>query len=513
MEKEKEFSQKKEKLREIISESLRVQRGNEKIEYIDSGTALADAKFKQNHAIFARRGCGKTLLLHHSARQLSDDVKSIYLNCEDFKRHTFPNVLIEILTSLFREMRKNQKGWFGRKRKLKSILDDSINKLEGMKIRDDTERQEIKATTKSESSYEGDLGVEHSGLKLGTNASQGYSSEIERSFAIHRDKLRSLDEWLPTLKENIREFFSLSNTVKYIIIQLDDLYHLKRMDQAFIVDYIHRLCKDVPLYFKLATLRHASTLYIDRDGQPIGAQERHDYQPIDIDYTFKDFNRTLEQNKNILLKYADKASISDDVIATLFKGEGFSRLVMAGGGVPRDVLSLFLELLSDSNTNKNKIGKDDVRNLSKQNFERKIDELKQDSKKEEQGKLLKGIYMLKTFCLDKKTNIFLISEKFLQENDSWRELIYRLLDYRIIHNTASAITHKTKPGTYQAFSIDIGCYAHFRQLNGRFNEIDLSSNDVKDKMRSSPILDEKSLENLRSLVPQNSEQELKNSGE
>ena len=39
------------------------------------------------------------------------------------------------------------------------------------------------------------------------------------------------------------------------------------------MDYIHRLCKDLPLHFKLATLRHASTLYADRLGQPLGAQD------------------------------------------------------------------------------------------------------------------------------------------------------------------------------------------------------------------------------------------------
>jgi hypothetical protein len=90
----------------------------------------------------------------------------------------------------------------------------------------------------------------------------------------------------------VRNFFSVSKSTKAIIIHIDDLYHLKRTDQAFVVDYIHRLCKDVPLYFKIATLRHASTLYADRDGQPIGAQERHDYQPINIDYTFSDFKKT-----------------------------------------------------------------------------------------------------------------------------------------------------------------------------------------------------------------------------
>jgi predicted AAA+ superfamily ATPase len=109
-------------LRRVITENLRVQRDGERIDYINVGTALEDACARQNHAIFARRGCGKTLLLHHSSRVLKPHLKSIYLNCEDFKRHSFPNVLIEILSALFRELNRNLTGWFGKKRKPKILL-------------------------------------------------------------------------------------------------------------------------------------------------------------------------------------------------------------------------------------------------------------------------------------------------------------------------------------------------------------------------------------------------------
>jgi hypothetical protein len=60
-------------LRQKITESLRIQRDNsETVPYIDAGNILGDVCARQNHAIFARRGCGKTLLLHHS-RSLSEN--------------------------------------------------------------------------------------------------------------------------------------------------------------------------------------------------------------------------------------------------------------------------------------------------------------------------------------------------------------------------------------------------------------------------------------------------------
>lgn len=330
--------------------------------------------------------------------------------------------------------------------------------------------------------------------------------EVERSFSLYREKLQELDGWLPELKERIRTFFQISNSTEAIIIQIDDFYHLRRTDQAFVIDYIHRLCKDVPLYFKIATLRHASTLYADREGQPIGAQERHDYQPINIDYTFSEFKKTADQNWQILEQFGAKAGLSKPDVEGLFKGEGFDRLVMAGGGVPRDVLSLFLEVLSDVDASKGeKIGKDEVRILSRANFERKIDELKQDSKGDEQDDLLKGIYTMREFCLEKKTNLFVVQERMLQTNDEWRALFNRLLDYRIIHNCATALTHKSQPGTFQAFAIDIGCYAHLRKLQDRFNEIDVSSSKAKEQMRSAPVLDEAKLQSIFDNTPANVE--------
>jgi hypothetical protein len=268
------------------------------------------------------------------------------------------------------------------------------------------------------------------------------------------------------------------------------------------VDYIHRLCKDLPIYFKIATLRHASTLYADRDGQPIGAQERHDYQPINIDYTFNDFRRTRQQNWEILKQFATKAGMDTAEIEALFKGEGFSRLVMAGGGVPRDVLSLFLEVLSNvQSQGDGRIGKDDIRILSLTNFERRIEELKQDCQDDEQDNLLRGIYILREFCLEKKTNVFVVQERMLQQNDNWRTLFNRLMDYRIIHNCSNALTHKSQSGSYQAFAIDIGCYANFRKLLGRFNEIDVSEPDAKEKMRSAPVLEVGRLDELFKKAP------------
>lgn len=506
-------------LRQKITESLRIQRdSSEAVPYIDATNILGDVCARQNHAIFARRGCGKTLLLHHSSRSLDDSIRTVYLNCEDFKRHSFPNVLIEILDALFRELERHLTGWFGRKKKSKDLVKQIREELSKLRVSADSLEESIRNTTTAEQSISKDasLGASTKKLlaKIGKTVGVKSKIETERSFKIRSDKLIELDRWLPRLKEQVREFFEVSSSVKAVFLQIDDLYHLRKADQPFVIDYIHRLCKDIPLYFKVATLRHASSLYIDRDGQPIGAQERHDYQPINIDYTFTDFARTRDQNRRIFHEFGKLVGIKPGEIDLLFKGEGFDRLVMAGGGVPRDTLSLFLEVLGVVRVNGgDRIGKDDVRVMSRSNFERRIEELKQDSEGGEQDILMRGIYVLRGFCLSKKSNVFMISEQALQKKDEFRDLINRLLDYRIIHNAGSAITHKSQPGTYQAFAIDIGCYAHLRKLDGRFSELDLSDKNAKEKLRSAPVFGPSDFEALFQATPQDVEVALLNDEE
>jgi hypothetical protein len=496
------------KLRLAINESSRVQRGGaDPISYIDVSNSLIDVAARQNHAIFGRRGCGKTLLLHDSAKKLPPDIRTVYLNCEDFKKHSFPNVLIEILDALFARLESELTGWFGRKKRSHQLLTDirkQLGELQKKADKQDTvvreaEAKEVKNSDKAQA------GASYAGLSANVAAELSELSkvEVERRYSHNRDKIRDLDMWLPKLKKQIEEFFSLSKDVKAIYLQIDDFYHLSREDQPLVMDYIHRLCKDLPLYFKVATLRHASTLYADRLGQPLGAQERHDYQPINIDFTFSDFKKTANQNHKIFIEFGRRAGLKEDEIDGLFKGQGFDRLVLAGGGVPRDCLSLFLEVLDSVQppSGDGRIGKDDVRISSRSNFERRIEELKQDSKGTEQGILIKGIYVLRHFCITKATNVLLVSEALLQQNDRVRHLLYRLLDYRIIHTAATAVTHKSQPGTYHAFAIDIGCYAHMRKLEGKFNEIDLSATQAKEKMRSGPILDENSFNTLWTQAP------------
>jgi hypothetical protein len=65
----------------------------------------------------------------------------------------------------------------------------------------------------------------------------------------------------------------------------------------------------------------------------------------------------------------------------------------------------------------------------------------------------------------------------------------------------TALTHKSHPGTFAAFALDIGAYAKFRKLEGRFREIDITAADSRERCRNSPILEGENLLQLLKNAP------------
>lgn len=496
-------------LRRVIQESIRVQRGTpEMIEYVDVSRALNDAVTRQNHVVFGRRGCGKTLLLNTAEKRLDGTIRIVYINCEDYKRHSFPNVLIEILDRLFGELEKHLSGWFGRKKRSRELISEIRAELKELKQAADEVERKVREVSSNESEGHTRAALAVQTLRIGAEQVRAQRAAVEEEYKRHDSKIHKLNLMLPHLKERVREFFELSSDVKAIFLELDDFYQLPRTMQPHVADYVHRLCKDVPLYFKFATLRHATTLYADRGGQPTGAQERHDFQPINVDFTLAEFKKTSEQLRRILHEFGKRAGMDSNEVDLLFMGGGFERLVLASGGVPRDFLALLLEALAPKHEGDERVGKDDVRLMSLIVFQRRIEELKADSEQQDQDLLIRGTYAIRKFCSDRKSNVFLVSEKVLQEQNGVRELLNRLLDYRIIHSVGTALTHKSQTGTFSAYMIDIGAYANLRKLVGRFTEIDITAQDARERSRNAPVLDEGTLVQLYRSVPADAESAL-----
>ncbi|UZE47617.1 ATP-binding protein [Rhodopseudomonas sp. P2A-2r] len=94
-------------LSKLVEESTRATGDSVKYFIEPTPGVLDKAKNKRHHIIFGRRGSGKSSLLHKVASDLTISRTPIaYVDLEQFKGHSYPDVLISVLISTLTEFKK-----------------------------------------------------------------------------------------------------------------------------------------------------------------------------------------------------------------------------------------------------------------------------------------------------------------------------------------------------------------------------------------------------------------------
>lgn len=486
----------RESLRRIISyleENLRASK-RAGLPFLDPRNFRSRILNKQNHVVFGRRGAGKTSLL--SSLESQDGILALRINLEDYKRITFPNIILYTLIELFDQLEKQ----IGKRyplyrlhfsafryrrdlRQLRKTLDEKIHEP------DHTEQNE-----RTLNSLEGGIQGSQGGLDGGLV--KGREKEVSRS--VQKSKLDFLNLEFPNYKKAVRASAEVLGKTPVFLL-LDDFYFVRKTDQPKLIDYLHRLAKGAELFLKLATIKHRTKLYTQTGESYVGVEVGHDIQEIDMDYTLDKFDDLKRFMRELLLKAADESNVSLDV-EELFAGEGFNQLCLASGGVPRDFLALFVRLANQVVVgDAESIGKVLVNEAAIANIGNKYESMRTDSA-EERDALERCLDFIKDFVYDeKRTNAFLVSKPDLAEYPYERQAIKELVDLRLIHlideNTSKAPSDGLR---YEAYMLDVGLYDNSRPRN--FKQIQPGSRDEKsrkDALRASPKLD---LGHLRSLL-------------
>jgi hypothetical protein len=193
---------------------------------------------------------------------------------------------------------------------------------------------------------------------------------------------------------------------------LDDLYHIRRSDQARVIDYFHRIAKENNLWLKIGTIRHRSRWYIHSD-PPVGVKLGDDADEIDLDLTLEKYRSAKEFLKKILAGFMQ--SVGSISTKEILVDEAMDRLVLASGGVARDFLGIFrrsIAIAREREHRKNirgpKIGIEDVNAAAGEYDTTKREEFKKDTL--DDGSELEEMFQrIVAFCTDQiKTNIFLL---------------------------------------------------------------------------------------------------------
>lgn len=99
-------SDKVQRLARRVEESTRSTREGVKFFIEPAPGTLARAKNKRHHIVFGRRGSGKSSLLAKVTEDLTIDRSPIaYVDLEEFKGHSYPDVLLSVLIKALTEFR------------------------------------------------------------------------------------------------------------------------------------------------------------------------------------------------------------------------------------------------------------------------------------------------------------------------------------------------------------------------------------------------------------------------
>jgi len=476
------------KLVTYIEENLRASPSSG-LPFVDSRHSRARLLSKQNHVVYGRRGAGKTILV--SSTKDSQDHLDLYLNLEDYKDITFPNIVIHILIEMFTRLDQRIKSaypWY--KFSMKSTKCRKNIKFVCSSLREylhepDEETQEVS----TEESYQDELTASAKAQALSSKAKTKHGKSMQVKRRLPKSKIDFLRLELTTYKKLIIIISSLFSD-QPIFLVLDDFYFVPKSIQPDLVDYFHRLTKGTSLFLKTATIKHRSKLYRRAHGQYVGVELAHDVFEVDLDYTMDNFEE-LQSFMRQLLDTAIEKSNADVITDDLFSGDGFSQLCLASGGVPRDFLSLFVTLANKAAATDQPIGKIQVTDTAISNIGSKMESMKKDSG-DEDAILENYIDRIKQYVYyDKRTNAFLIPKEDLDTDMQIRQAIRELVDLRLIHlvdhNTSKAPSDGRR---YEAYILDIGLYDNSRPRN--FLQIEPGQRDEKsrkDDLRASPVFD------------------------
>lgn len=453
---------------------------------------LTRATSKRHHIVFGRRGSGKSSLLLKAAADMTVDRRPIaYVNLEAFKGHSYPDVLLSVLINTL----KNFKQWlvtagvhpatrksfwkslygttpsrpsFNRKQaqKLSNRLTAQIDRLTQELHR--TDQADLTVTSGSELSKQDSVDV---GLKAGVPGGpsakaeakaitgQKDTEEIQERFK--RSKIDFLHRHIMEYQDLFRQLSELSSGDAYLF--LDDLYHIRRADQARVIDYFHRVSKDHRLWLKIGTIRHRTRWYVHGD-PPIGMKIGDDADEIDLDLTLEKYSLAKNFLVKILTNFAASANLIP--ISSFVTDGALDRLVLASGGVARDFLSILRRSVNVARERGGghrgeKVGAEDVNVAAGEYDSSKREEFKRDTL-DDNATLEQEFQRLREFCLDENNSNCFLLDKDLSGTEV--DLIHELVDLKLIHLVRSRVTVSGHPGKiYEAYMMDLSQYAGARK--------------------------------------------------
>jgi hypothetical protein len=445
----------------LINDSFRV-RKNQRPVYVDVGTHLSRIRAKQHQVIFGRRGSGKSCLLIHFMNEARSDtsVIPVYILADEFKRLTYPDVLIRLLIEIL-------EGFPIKWRRVKHFFRRPIPTLQHAKdlraLLDLADESGVVERRENASAEESAVEVTAPGVgRLG--ASSGESQKSARTSSFKERKLDIIERHLKEYKSALEQA-TKGSPGRHACVLIDDFYLLPPERQPDVLDYLHRLLRDTDLYLKVATVRHRTVLSRNHP-HTIGIEISQDIEALDLDRTLEDLDATQSYLAKMLNSLGEKVGIKK-VTEELFNPEAMEALTLAAGGVPRDCLTILNFAIEEGLARRSLRWVTPTlvyKGASRLAWQTKLKGLRDDATSDADG--LERLFTdLTHFCLrEAKKTAFLISQEEAQRMPAVFERIQQLMDFKLIHvvepDTSAA---SGRSGRYAAYTLDFSFFMEPRR--------------------------------------------------
>jgi hypothetical protein len=500
---------------------------DDNIQYLDPFDNLGKVKISNNHLILGRRGSGKTTLLLST---IKGDKKNLILPIDSqvFRDWTDNKIILEILIKLceslkeeattsqaFKEAKikyksekegvwnycknllsKNEKNYdYDNYLCLSSLIKNfqfAINKikmlpeedftikvsqkqqsLEKLKIVSDAEWKataRLKATGKAPSqlvSLESNIELLSSVSNKSTKDKDAKNEKSEQfDYEKVINKTEKINDLILVFSEILSEF--TKTTDKKVVLYLDDFYLIDLAIQPRVIQYFHDIYKNSKLdsfCFKICSIPNRTK--INKDGK-VDFSIKDDFSPIRLDKELYDFHNLKDFLLRITSNLNPNLNIStNDLIAVFSNEDVLNYTTVATGGVPRDFLVTFSELIKIART-------DNASTIRKEHLYSAISDLKLDKEQNIElesdispEKLRSALEIIqKEIIIGLKTNVILYPAKLAKEHESVLKNLVNLRYLHIINDNTSS--EKIKKENFVSYLVDMTFYATGKRLKQGF---------------------------------------------
>src|SRR3989338_7720101 len=254
------------------------------IEYIDFNNNIQKLMGSQRIVVYGRKGTGKTTLLEqvklHSSK---DSIIPLFIDCKDYRNHSYPDLLIKILLSLFENLDNVKINWYS-KIMNKSLFKHEIKELKKKLEQPDSLTKEMMIENSGQEEIKSEVSSKVIPYLNNSIGSKSTASEKQsEKYSITTSKIYYLEKELENYKRKINEF-TKNRKFSAVYLLLDEYYYVNKIDQSILIDYLYRLFFHTPCWIKLATNRYQTQLQEKKvDGGFFGMTEGEEYTTIDLE--------------------------------------------------------------------------------------------------------------------------------------------------------------------------------------------------------------------------------------